>query len=127
MPKSAVYFELVGLVNLTSEVSIFRNLAQTRIEALEYDTDRIIFECLEKSCNAGQLVKVDGFICYPKKRIEFSCVGKIVQTSGIGQGCLRVIIHFLQYNKKIWMDFLQEMNSRQDGVDSLFNSLKEDE
>jgi hypothetical protein len=127
MPKSAVYFELIHLVNLTTEVSILKNIEQTRIEALEIDADRIVFECPHRACNSGQLVKVDGFICYPKSRIEFSCVGKITQALPQENGPTKVTIHFLQYNKEIWNDFLKEMRSRQTGVDTLFDSMKDDE
>ncbi|MBL7669780.1 MAG: hypothetical protein JNM39_04785 [Bdellovibrionaceae bacterium] len=127
MPKSAVYFELIGLVNLTTDVSIIKSIGQTRIEALEYDTDRMMFECLERSCNTGQLVRAEGFICYPKSRVEFSCVGKITDVRENGEGTLKVTIHFLQYNKEIWTSFLKEMKSRQNGVDQLFEALKEEE
>jgi hypothetical protein len=127
MPKSAVYFELINLVNLTTDISILKKIGQSRIEALEYDTDRIMFECLERSCNTGQLVRAEGFICYPKSRIEFSCVGKITEVRESGEGTLKVTIHFLQYNKDIWTSFLKEMKSRQNGVDRLFEALKEEE
>lgn len=133
MLKSSAFFDLVTLSNLTSGMTILQATETLRFEALEFENNRILIECQRNSCNVGQLVKVDGFLCTPGQRTEFSAVGRIESAKPLATGVetegsvtLGVVIQFLQYNKEMWELFIQRLEIRQQKVDDLFHSMRDE-
>jgi hypothetical protein len=122
--KDSSYFELLELVNLTTNISIASPQKGERMEAVEYSDFGISFECQQKSCAQGQLVKIVGLLIIRGNKKEFNCVGKIQSISILLENRAKVSLDFHQFDREIWQEFWKTLRDKQNSVDSLFNKMR---
>jgi len=98
-----------------------------RIEASEYDKHHVCFEVESKSCAQGQLVQIEGLIKFTDDQVAFSGSGKISRVQTQENAKIKVTIELRSHDKDIWNRFVDVLQNRQDHLDKLFASMKDDE
>ena len=127
MSKSAVYFEIKKLTNLTTEISMIKIQQGVRIEASEYDHEHVCFEVDARSCAQGQLVKIEGIIFFPSENMKFDALGKVKSIVPLESAKVKITIELRSHDKDIWGRFVGVLKERQAKIDKLFASMRGEE
>lgn len=126
MAQSTCYFDLKEIKNLTTNENILSPHAESSAIIIEFDADSICIDALPKSCNIGQLVKVEGTLVTASAQIHFTAVAKVEKIEFSSEKTMFVSLKYLQYNKEQWSLYTQSMKQRQTHIDQLFLLLKDE-
>jgi hypothetical protein len=127
MTKSFVCFQVLKLVNLTTEVSIIKIKDDELVEVTEYDQEHIAFEAEGKSCQQGHLVKISGVLHFPEGPASFSGLGKVIKVIPQETEKIKITIELRSHDKEIWGRFTSLLSQRQADLDRLFNVMRDAE
>jgi len=127
MSNNSIYFQLVSLINLTTEIKMLKMEAGERVEVTEYNEDHICFEVEAKSCAQGQLVKIEGLLNFSNEQIPFSGLGKVLKAQPLQKTKLKIMIELRSHNQELWGRFTSALKDRQDSLDKMFKSMRDEE
>jgi hypothetical protein len=124
MGKSFVCFQVLNLINITTEVNMIKIKDDEFVEVLEYDQDHISFEANGKSCQPGHLVKMTGTIHFPEGPAAVIFLGKVTKTIPQENEKVKVTIELRSFDRELWGRFTSVLAKRQDDLDKLFNLMR---
>ena len=127
MAKSFVCFQVLKLVNITTEVSMLKIKDDEFVEVLEYDRDHISFEAEGKSCQPGHLVKMTGTIHFPEGPASVVFLGKVTKAFPEANKKVKVTIELRSFDQELWGRFTSLLAKRQADLDKLFNLMRDAE
>jgi hypothetical protein len=127
MAKSFVCFQVLKLINITTEVSMMAIKGGEFVEVLEYDHDHISFEADSKSCQPGHLVKMTGIMHFAEESVEVLFLGKVTKTNSQENGKVKVTIELRSFDQDLWERFISTMSKKQADLDSLFDLMRDAE
>lgn len=125
--KSYVCFQVLKLVNITTEVSMLTIGDNELVEVLEYDQEHISFEADGRSCLPGHLVKMTGTIHFPEGPAPVIFLGKVTKAIPQQNNKVKVTIELRSFDKDLWNRFTAVLAKRQDDLDRLFNLMRDAE
>jgi hypothetical protein len=121
MASNRNYFEIHFLGNLTTELPLFKQVT----EAVEIDSRHVCFEAPQKTCAIGQLVNLEGYLCFQNQRQKFVATGRIAAAIELSDSLAMYSIEMHRYDINLWTDFRQAIEKNQRDVDQLFRSMRE--
>ncbi len=127
MAKSFVCFQVLKLINITTEVSMIKIKEDEFVEVLEYDQDHISFEADNKSCQPGHLVKMTGTLHFPEGPASVISLGKVTKAILQENNKVKVTIELRSFDKELWGRFTSVLAKRQVDLDNLFNLMRDAE
>lgn len=125
--KSYLCFQVLKLVNITTEVNMIKINEDELVEVLEYDQEHISFEADGKSCQPGHLVKMSGIIHFPEGPTPVVFLGKVTKATIQANEKVKVTIELRSFDKDLWGRFTSVLAKRQADLDSLFNLMRDAE
>lgn len=121
MASNRNYFEIHFLGNLTTELPLFKQVT----EAVEVDHRHVCFEAPQKTCAVGQLVNVEGYLCFQNQRQKFVATGRIAAVIELSESLNMYTIEMHRFDINLWADFRRAIETNQRDVDQLFRSMRE--
>ncbi len=119
------YFEIHRLQNLTTELSLLRELSSGPIEAIEIDLRHISFEAPHKTCVSGQLVEIEGILYFHQERHKFAATGRISGFLEVSDQLCLYTAELHRFDPNLWRDFRSAIEKTQRDVDRLFSSMRD--
>jgi hypothetical protein len=121
MASNRNYFEIHFLENLTTELPLLRQIT----EAVEVDQRQVSFEAPPKTSAVGQLVNLEGLLCFQNERQRFVATGRIAAVTELSDQLCLYTIELHRYDFNLWNDFRRAIEKNQRDVDHLFRSMRE--
>lgn len=121
MASNRNYFEIHFLENLTTELPLLKQ----KTEAVEVDHRHVCFEAPQKTCAVGQLVNLEGLLCFQNERQRFVATGRIAAVLDLSDELSTYTIELHRYDINLWNDFRRAIEKTQRDVDQLFRSMRE--
>lgn len=121
MASNRNYFEIHFLENLTTELPLLKQMT----EAVEVDHRHVCFEAPQKTCAVGQLVNLEGVLCFQNQRQRFVATGRIAAVVELSDQLCMYTIELHRYDFNLWGDFRRAMEQNQRAVDLLFRSMRD--
>ncbi|HWU44892.1 MAG TPA: hypothetical protein VN132_15675 [Bdellovibrio sp.] len=127
MVKTVVCFQVLKLINITTEVSMLKINENDFVEVLEYDQVHISFEAENRSCQPGHLVKLTGAIHFEEGPVSVVFLGKVTKTVTQANQKVKVTVELRSYDQELWKRFTSFLAKRQEDLDKLFNLMRDAE
>lgn len=127
MAKSFVCFQVLTLINITTEVSMIKIQEGDFVEVLEYDQDHISLEADNKTCQPGHLVKMTGSIHFPEGSAPVVFLGKVTKTDPQANNKVKVTMELRSFDQDLWGRFTSILAKRQADLDNIFNLMRDAE
>ncbi len=130
--NSEIMLKATRIFNPTVRISLLKNTAteislipknQRNLETSGLFTNGFQVTLPKGSCASGQLVTINLIISEKDTAEEMKATGKITSTTAT-QDQILVAVEFLEYDKDQWNQLLQKLESRQDNVTQVVNSIK---
>jgi hypothetical protein len=121
------YFEIQCLKNLTTEMPLLKVSAEQHLEAFEIDSRQMSFAAPAKTCAVGQLINLEGYLCFRGQREKFLASGRVAAELKLDEQNSLYTLELHRYDINLWRDFLQSIEKTQREVDRLFKTMRDSE
>jgi len=118
--------KIVSVKNLTTDEDLLKAAKTFEFEIVEIGTHNIIFDVphIQKKFYANLLLK--GVIAMKGEEVPFQFIGKVTSNETL-EHATRLCIDLLQYDKQLWVQFIQQGKDKQERADLIFRSIKGDD
>lgn len=115
-----------SIKNLNTNEDILKSAKNPSIEIVEVSKQNIVFELPLIPQKFYAKLLISGVINVKGKSIAFEFIGKIVSNENF-EDVTRISVDLLQFDKQLWVQFLQGKKEKQEHADRLFHSIKGEE
>jgi len=126
LDQSRLGFEINQVENLTTHFEVF-NARTSGTEAVELGEAQLAFEAPKKICAHGQLINLQGKLHFANTSHDFFSTGKVVECQELDSQTTKYTIKMHRFDKKLWDEFIASLSNRQNQVDSLFRSMRDED
>lgn len=115
--------QIQTIKNMTTNSFIYKHSAGSAIEVVEIERRFVVLQIPEIKDGWHAMYLVAGTIPIGAKKIAYEFTGKTIclETSG---GYSRIRFELLQYDRALWLQFIEQIQQKQSHADTIFNSIK---
>lgn len=114
---------ITSVKNIVTDAAIFKTTPAAKIEVVEIERRFVVFQIPESKDGWHSMYMVSGVIPLEGKNIPYEFTGKMtcLETAG---GFSRIRFDLLQYDRALWLKFLEQLQEKQTRADKIFTSIK---
>lgn len=118
--------KIISVKNINTNEDILKSAKDGHIEVVEVGKQNIVFETPLIPQKFYAKLLLSGTFNMKGDNIAFQFIGKMVSKENL-ENVTRVGVDLLQYDKQLWVQFLQLKAEKQNRADHIFRSIKGEE